>query len=402
MGSYVTRQQVRGINRKLFANDIIYSDDGDVDTLQQLIASIVQRYDPDDEIAGVPFILEIKENNLTEATFQNIMILNKDSVLIQINSTILAIPEKVAIIKKIKEAGYKVVIAINKEDKVFTLAKIFADIVKFDINALPEKVFNDRNEFTCKKLASNVNTADDYVLAEKSGIDYYEGTYISHPSNIEIDRSDHLKVNFIEIIAKINEDTSDAHSIGKIIARDSLMSAQIIRLANSVYFGALNRIKSIDDAVVRVGMSNLKKWILLLEFANNQNVPEELLQTSYHRAVFCEQIVKESGIKGITIGDAYMIGLFSTLDILTGRSIDIELSKMNLSETVENALIYSDGIGGTLLNLIKAYEEANCKRVDKYIAELKINKSRIYDVYYRSTDEVARLWRSLTEHGEVK
>lgn len=401
MDSYVTRQQVRGINRKLFANDIIYSDSG-VDTLQQLIASIVQRYDPDDEIAGVPFILEIKENNLTEATFQNIMILNKDSVLIQINSTILAIPEKVDIIKKIKEAGYKVVVAINKEDKVFTLAKIFADIVKFDINALPENVFNDRNAFTCKKLASNVNTADDYVLAEKSGIDYYEGTYISHPSNVEIDRSDHLKVNFIEIIAKINEDTSDAHSIGKIIARDSLMSAQIIRLANSVYFGALSRIKSIDDAVVRVGMNNLKKWILLLEFANNQNVPEELLQTSYHRAVFCEQIVKESGIKGITIGDAYMIGLFSTLDILTGRSIDIELSKMNLSETVENALIYRDGIGGTLLNLIKAYEEANWKRVDKYIAELEINKSRIYDVYYRSTDEVARLWRSLTEHGEVK
>lgn len=401
MDSYVTRQQVRGINRKLFANDIIYSDSG-VDTLQQLIASIVQRYDPDDEIAGVPFIIEIKENNLTEATFQNIMILNKDSVLIQINSTILAIPEKVDIIKKIKEAGYKVVVAINKEDKVFTLAKIFADIVKFDINSLPENVFNDRNAFTCKKLASNVNTADDYVLAEKSGIDYYEGTYISHPSNVEIDRSDHLKVNFIEIIAKINEDTSDAHSIGKIIARDSLMSAQIIRLANSVYFGALNRIKSIDDAVVRVGMNNLKKWILLLEFANNQNVPEELLQTSYHRAVFCEQIVKESGIKGITIGDAYMIGLFSTLDILTGRSIDIELSKMNLSETVENALIYRDGIGGTLLNLIKAYEEANWKRVDKYIAELKINKSRIYDVYYRSTDEVARLWRSLTEHGEVK
>ena len=401
MDSYVTRKQVRGINRKLFANDIIYSDD-DVDTLQQLIASIVQRYDPDDEIAGVPFILEIKENNITEATFQNIMILNKDSVLIQINSAILAIPEKVAIIKKIKEAGYKVVIAINKDDTVFTLAKILADIVKFDINAFPEKVFNDRNAFTCKKLASNVNTADDYVLAEKSGIDYYEGTYISPPSNVEIDRSDHLKVNFIEIIAKINEDTSDAHSIGKIIARDSLMSAQIIRLANSVYFGVLNRIKSIDDAVVRVGMNNLKKWILLLEFANNQNVPEELLQTSYHRAVFCEQIVKESGIKGITIGDAYMIGLFSTLDILTGRSIDIELSKMNLSETAENALIYRDGIGGTLLNLIKAYEEANWKRVDKYIAELKINKSRIYDVYYRSTDEVARLWRSLTEHGEVK
>lgn len=401
MESYVVRQQVREINRKLFANDMIYSDES-TNTLEQLIANIVQKFNPEDELSSVPTIIEVKEHNFDDKTLEKILLMNTESVLIQINSNLLAIPQKVAIIKQIKEAGYKLVVVLNKEDTVFTLAKIFADIVKFDIQGIPEGAFTGSGAFLCKKLAYNVNNPEDYVLAENTGVDYYEGTYISPASAVEVDTNEHSKVNFIEIIAKINDEKSEISDIAKVIARDSLMSAQIIRLSNSVYFGSRYRIDSINDAVIRVGMSNLKRWIFLLEFNNNPNVPEELLQTSYHRAVFCERIIKESKKAGITVNDAYMIGLFSTLDILTGRSMDIELSKMNLSEVIEDALIYRDGVGGTLLNLIRAYEDANWKRVDKYIADFNLNKDKIYELYYNSIDEVSKLWRSLTEHGDVK
>lgn len=402
MESYIVRQQIREINRKLFANDMIYSGT-DRYTLEMLIANIVQQYNPEDELAGVPTVLEVKSENFDNDSFEKLLLLNNKSVIIQLNSIILTQPEKVNILKQLKEAGYKIIIEINKEDTVFTLARIFADIVKFDIQNLPESIFDEKNRFNCKKLAYNVNSPDDYVLAEQSGIDYYEGTYISPATNIEIeDNTGHSKVNFIEIIAMINSDKSDSASIARVIARDSLMSAQIIRLSNSVYFGSRYRIESIDTAVTRVGMDNLKRWVFLLQFNNNSNVPEELLQTSYHRAVFCERIIKECKKSGITSNDAYMIGLFSTLDILTGRSIDIELSRMNLSEIVEDALIYRDGVGGTLLNLIRAYEDANWKRVDKYISNFKLNKDKINKIYYESIDEVAKLWKSLTEYGDVK
>ena len=97
--------------------------------------------------------------------------------------------------------------------------------------------------------------------------------------------------------------------------------------------------------------------------------------------------------------DAYLIGLFSTLDILTGRPMDLELSSMNLNEVIEEALVYRDGIGGTLLNLVKSYEEVNWKRVDKYIDTFKINKDKIFKMYFESLDEVTKLWNSLTELG---
>ena len=172
MKSYVSRQQVREINRKLFANDLVYSGN-DVDTLDVLISNIIQRYNPEDSIAGVPTILEIKSNNLDKDILDKILLLSKESVIIQINNEVLAEPPKVNIVKQIKEHGYKIIIEINKDDTIFTLAKVFADIVKFDIQNLPHLIFDSRNSFTCKKLAYNVNTADDFVIAESANIDYY-------------------------------------------------------------------------------------------------------------------------------------------------------------------------------------------------------------------------------------
>lgn len=399
MESYVARQQVREVNRKLFANDLIYSNEDRV-TLELLISNIIQRYDSEDSIAGVPTILEIKPSNIDKDTLDKILLLSTDSVIIEINNSVLAVPEKVNIIRKIKDRGYKLSVVVNKTDDVFTLAKILADIVKFDIQNIPPAMSEARNAFTCKKLAYNVNTPEDFVIAEAANIDYYEGTYISPSTEVEIDNSEHSNVNFIEIIAMINSD-SDVHKIARVISRDSLISAQVIRLANSVYYGTRYRIDSVEDAVVRIGLNNLKRWIFLLQFSKNDNVPEELLQTAYQRAIFCERITKESKIKELTANDAYLIGLFSTLDVLTGKPMDMVLAGMNLNETVEDALIYRDGDGGDLLNLIRAYEEANWKRVDKYISNFKINKDKMFKIYFDSLDEVTQLWKSLTELGGI-
>ena len=392
MESYVSRQQVRGINRKLFANDLIYSAD-DMGTFEVLISNIIQRYNPEDTIAGVPTILEVKQANIDNNALDKILLLSTESVIIQVNNSVLAEPDKVAIIKKLKELGYKLVIEINRHDTVFTLAKIFADIVKFDIQNIPEAIFDSKNTFGCKKLAYNVNSADDFIIAESANIDYYEGTYISPSTEIEINTHEHSNVNFIEIIALINND-ADARELSRVISRDSLMSAQ-------VYYGARYRIESIDDAVVRIGLNNLKRWIFLLQFSKNSNVPEELLQTSYHRAIFCERVTKECKLRDLKSNDAYLIGLFSTLDVLTGKTMDTELANMNLNDAVEDALIYRDGIGGTLLNLIRAYEEVNWKRIDKYISTFKLSKDKLFKIYFESLDEVTKLWTSLTQLGGV-
>jgi len=398
MKSYVTRQQVREINRKLFANDLIYSEEDNKNTLETLLYDIIIKYDPTDKIAGVPTIIEIKEESLNKDLLEKINLLNTQAVIFQVNNKMLEDHDNIDIIQMLKADKFSIIVELNKDDSMFTIAKILADYIKFDIQNIPDGMQNE--VFTCKKLAYNVNTPEDFALAETAHIDLYEGTYISPSSRLEIDDIKHSRVNFLELIALINNSSTKLEDVVKVIQRDSLISAQLIRLSNSAYFGGRKRTESIEKAVIRLGLENIKKWVFLLQFSTHNNESDELIRQSYHKAIFCESIVKSARLKDISPSEAYLIGLFSLIDTLTGKPMDSEITKLHLTEVVEDALVYREGIGGQLLNLIKAYEEGKWNKVDKYIATFKLNKDKIYRLYFNSLEAVTKLWKELTRLQE--
>ena len=389
---FMVRQQVREINRKLFANDMILEESNEV-MIDEIIASIIQNSSLDSDVYKVPTILQVHEELITKETLDKILMVDKNSILVEFNSAIFTDREKTDIVKFLKNEGYKIIIKINKTDTVFTLVSIFADIVKLNIKEIPENFLTSR--VTCKKLAYNVTTPEDYAIAEASNMDYYEGTYISPSETVNIDTGNKSEVNFVEVLAAISNEKNSSSDIAKIIQRDSLMSAQIIRLSNSAYFYSRSKIESVSDAITRIGLNNLKRWIMLLQFGSSRNVPEELLQTSYFRAVILERIALKGKNRIINSNDAFLIGLFSTLDILTGHSIEQEISSMNLNEVVEDALIYREGVGGKLLNLVKSYEDAKWDRVNRYIETFNIDKDTMYRLYFDSLQEVQKLWQQL-------
>ena len=397
MDNYIIKQQIRGINTKLFANDMIFNSN-DKNVVISVISGIIQQYNPDDTLENVPTVLDLKDENITEEIADKISLMSTKSVYLQVNNSVYADSEKVEIIKRLKEIGYKVITIINKEDTIFTLSKILSNYIKLDINKIPDI---SNTNFQCKKIAYNVNSAEEYRLAESVGIEYYEGDYISTGENIIINKYKYSNINFMYIIKLIN-DKAPEDEIRKAISQDCLMSAQIIRLSNSPYYVNENKYrKSLDEAIDGIGIDAVKKWILLLQFSRSNKTPEEVIQTTYHRAVFCESLAKKSKLKELDKNDAYLIGLFSTLDVLTGNPMSKELTGLNLEQTVEDALVYRDGEGGKLINLIKAYEEGNNKRIKQYAEYFKLSTSEIDKLYVDSIIEVANLWKSMREHGGI-
>jgi len=397
MEKYVVKQQVRGINTKLFANDIVFNG-SDKNVLISVISSIIQHYNPDDTLANVPTILDLKNDNITDEIVDKIRLLSTKSVLLQINNSIYADSQKVELIKKLKGYGYKIITIINKEDSIFTLSKILSDYIKLDINNIPDI---SNTNFVCKKIAYNVNSAEEYQLAESVGMEYYEGEYVSTSENIIITKYKYSNTNFMYLLKLINEKGAE-EDIKRAITQDCLLSAQIIRLSNSPYYVNENKhVESIDDAIEKIGIDAIKKWLLLLQFSRSDSTPEEMIQTSYHRAIFCKNLVKEAKTKNISKSEAYIIGLFSTLDVLAGNTMSKELTGLNLGDTIENALIYRDGEGGKLLNFVKSYEEGNNKRIKEYADYFKLKIDEVDKIYIDSIKAVSNLWKSMSQYGGI-
>lgn len=397
MEKYVVKQQVRGINTKLFANDIVFNGN-DKNVLISVISSIIQHYNPDDTLANVPTILDLKNDNITDEIVDKIRLLSTKSVLLQINNSIYADSSKVELIKKLKGYGYRIITIINKEDSIFTLSKILSDYIKLDINNIPDI---SNTNFICKKIAYNVNSAEEYQLAESVGMEYYEGEYVSTSENIIITKYKYSNTNFMYLLKLINEKGAE-EDIKRAITQDCLLSAQVIRLSNSPYYINENKhVDSIDDAIEKIGIDAIKKWLLLLQFSRSDSTPEEMIQTSYHRAIFCKNLVKEAKTKNISKSEAYLVGLFSTLDVLAGNTMSKELTGLNLGDTIENALIYRDGEGGKLLNFVKSYEEGNNKRIKEYADYFKLKIDEVDRIYIDSIKAVSNLWNSMSQYGGI-
>lgn len=401
MAYNMVRRQVREINRRIFANDIFYVDNESNDIFRSLLSTIIQTFSPEDMLSNTPTILEVKDNNITMDTLDKIKLLSKRSVYLQFNNRVLADSNKLSIIRTLKESGYNIIIEVNKDDTMFTIAKVLANIVKFNIKSIPEALAHGSDMFQCKTLAYNVNTPEDYVLAESAGITLYEGEYISESASFKVNGTQHSNVGFIELLCMLSNKTVNIQEVIKLISQDSLLTSQVLRLANSNYFKADRSTSSIGEAVVRIGIQSLKQWIFLLEFGRNDNPREDVLEVAYYRAKFCEAIAIETRGAFIKPSEAYLIGLMSELDILTGRPIAVELSSLNLTRMIEDALIYRDNAGGAILNMIISFEESNKDRVEKYCNMLKIKKEKVNNIYCKAVMDAKNTWRDMTEYGGV-
>lgn len=65
-----------------------------------------------------------------------------------------------------------------------------------------------------------------------------------------------------ELIESFNQDDIDINSIAKKIAMDQVLSAKVLRLANSSYYGAQRQVGSVDDAVVMLGFNSLRTLVV--------------------------------------------------------------------------------------------------------------------------------------------
>jgi HD-like signal output (HDOD) protein/CheY-like chemotaxis protein len=74
---------------------------------------------------------------------------------------------------------------------------------------------------------------------------------------------------FIEIVEKLNDPEAGIDEIGQIVSRDVGMTAQILKLVNSVYFGLPHPVSSPAEAIHYLGAQTVK-WLVLSLHAFSQ------------------------------------------------------------------------------------------------------------------------------------
>lgn len=65
-----------------------------------------------------------------------------------------------------------------------------------------------------------------------------------------------------ELLDMANQPDVDFHQLSKKITLDQILTARLLRMANSAYFGGNGHIATVNDAIIRVGIESVRTLVV--------------------------------------------------------------------------------------------------------------------------------------------
>lgn len=329
----------------------------------------------------------------------------KDKVIIQVGDNLIIHPLAMPLVKKYHGEGYK--LAINDfqfSPKYFSFLE-YADYVRLEISeSMTDQELSSINNimdmakgFGKKCIATGLDTKGAYEQALALGADYLEGSYIAETLITKADKVTYMQGNFFQLVVAVAKEEPDMTEIEEIIGRDAGLSYAILKLVNSAYFALRRRTASIRQALMTLGIGQLRQWVYMLSINNDDSDGNaEMLKLSFLRATFAQEMAIRLPACPISKTEAYMMGMFSTLGYMVDAPLEELLVEIPIREEVKKALLAGEGETGKLYNLIISYEKADWDQCTKIAKEEGIKISELSQLYINCVEEVNSIWENLT------
>ena len=286
----------------------------------------------------------------------------RDQSVLEILEYVKPDDEVIEGLKRLKSEGYRIAL----DDFVFRKKLIpfveLADFIKIDVRTLTkteiEKQVALLKPYNVKLIAEKVETHEAYQDCFDLGFEYFQGFFFCYPVMLTRKSLPSNKLVILNIINKLHEPDIGSDELEKILVQDIALSYKLLRYINSAAFALRREVDSIKEAIILLGMDNLKNWVTLIMMSRIiESKPAELIVTGMIRGKMCELLAenKHPEIKH----QMFIIGLFSVLDALMDQPLIELLDNVILSTPIKLALLDKSGTQGEIYQHVLQYEKCN-------------------------------------------
>jgi c-di-GMP-related signal transduction protein len=398
MEVYVGRQPIFDRYNNVLGYELLYrrsmnnfyeGNDADKDTAEVINnAFFVMHFD--DLTEGTKAFINFTETMIVD----NVpMLLPKETLVVEILEQSIISQDLIESCRKLKQAGYRIAL----DDFVFSTQYLplleLVDIVKIEfsnVSLFDQRLLLSRYKNKIMFLAEKVETREEYDLALNMGYDYFQGYFFSKPVIYKGKDIAVLNTNIIRIINELYADEPEFDRISGIIQSDLGLSYKLLKVSNTVYFEAKHEIKSIKQAIIRLGISELKRWFNILLVKDIQIVENrDLIKNSIIRAKFMELIAMESATNQEYL-DYFMVGMFSSIDILLNRDMKSIVEELPFTSDVKDALCGVDNPINIALKAILDHEYNRLNDLDLDYPINGITQSKFMELYIQAINWVKK------------
>lgn len=403
MDIYVARQPIFDINDKTVAYELLYRSstvnnyqhtNGDQATTDVIVNSFLN-IGIKELSNGKPCFINFTEKLLKLGVPSYF---NPLSIVVEILETVELNEEILNICKELKAHGYTIALDdffVSQWNDLTIQLLNYIDIIKIDFRSTSRsdrqemiRFIKDRN---IQFLAEKVETIEEYLQAKEDGFVYFQGFYFSKPVILNSYDIPSYYHSYFQILKEIESPEPDLEKIKDVIEKDISLSYKLLRLINNPVFRPRNEVSSIKQAIILLGLNEIKKWIYVLairgveKWTDGGSKEREIIELSLKRGKLGELIGKKVG-REVLASKYFLLGMFSLMDSLLHHPMDTLLEDLPLSNELKDALSGEKNDEYAMLQFLKDIEHAFLENQELMFNPTSMPKEELFRLYAEASD----------------
>ena len=325
---YMVRQAIKDMDSHVLGYEIMYSAGHEAygDGSENEVSAAQAIYD---------FLMHNSEKALKDSrtfmTFTSSLLAKRTphlfkntDLVIQIDDSVIIHPFAMHLVQQYVKEGYEIAADEFQFMPRYLALLEYLSYIKINLKSIgassAENIMRVAQSMNKKVIATGVDTKELCDLAKKLNVYGMQGEYVADKLANEVHQSTYLRSNFFRLVVAVTREEPDIQEIEQIISMDVTLSYSLLKLSNSAYFARRTKTTSIQQAIMTLGLNQLKRWVYLLsagdEAEDDLTDSEEFIKISFMRASFASELQRYIRNPVLTRSEAYLLGMFSTLEYL--------------------------------------------------------------------------------------
>ncbi|MGG5253952.1 EAL and HDOD domain-containing protein [Neobacillus sp. SM06] len=416
MEVFVAKQPIFTLNERVYAYEILYRNngenhfpdiDGDDATADVIINSFLN-IGIDELSNGKPCFI-----NFTEKLLKRKLptMFKPKEIVVEILENVEPSLELLEVCQELKAMGYTIALddfVMNEKNPFFYALIRYVDIIKVDFRQ--SSSLERRNIEKLAKsagiqlLAEKIETREEYKQACLAGYHYFQGYFFAEPVLVSSKVVPTYFYTYYEIMRHLSGSEPNPKIISKLIEQDLSLSYKLLKLINSPGLRPKQKIKSIHQAVILLGFTEMKKWISILSvretIEKRNDAVKEMIALALVRAKCCE-LLSPFHKKDVPAASYFITGLYSLMDALLKLPMEKIVSELPLDDRICDALTGKQNELKDILDIAIVVEKGDWQKLSAACLHFEIKETDVLASYQKALNWSNQILRVETDPVEL-
>ena len=407
MDAYLARQPIFNARRQVVGYELLYRDGENTKQAQfidgvratcRVLSDAITVFGLQNLTNGKPAYVNFPD----ELVYNDFVLLSPpEEIIVELLEDTKVTDQLIEKVLELKEKGYQLALDDYVGDERFDPLLPIVDIIKVDFR-LTDRIKQAEIAKRLQKyknltlLAEKVETIDDFKFSVKAGYDFFQGYFFAKPDTLRKRLPTLSSSIYVRLLTELNHPEGvDFDRCAKIIYTDVVLTYRLFQRVRTLHYYRGNPITAIGQALVMMGTTEVRRWIVLaLARDNNVAWSDELVRQANLRGVFARRLMSKCRPREEP-ETGFLLGMFSMLDQILGISLLDILKDIKLPQEMEQALLGTkDTFYTALINYVLIYETGNQNLLLPDIG-LHISDYEVFMLYMESVQETDSIFGML-------